>query len=132
MQKPHPPVFLAAFSPAAMKRVAKYADGWHPVGMPFAAIGQMWISIKEMAKEEGRDPGEMRLIIRGNLNLTDSPAGEGRWPFTGNKDEIKQDIAAAKALQPEELVIDVTFSPGMKTADDFVSTNEMLYSLANA
>ncbi len=131
-QKPHPPVFLAAYSPAAMKRVAKYADGWHPVGVPFAAISQMWGSIKTMAKQAGRDPDQLKLSIRGNLHLTDQPAGAGRWPFTGNSDEIKQDLAAAKALDPDELVIDVTFSPNVKTADDFEQTNGMLFDLAKS
>lgn len=131
VQKSGIPVYLAAFSPSAMKRVAKYADGWHPVGMPGSVIGQMWESIKTMAKEEGRDPSKLKLSVRGNLTLLDKPAGEGRWAFTGNLDEVKQDIAAAKELKPDELVIDVTFSPGVKTADDFIKTNEQMFELAN-
>jgi probable F420-dependent oxidoreductase len=132
LQKPHPPVFLAAFNPAALKRAAKYADGWHPVGLPFPAISQMWESVKTMAKEEGRDPATLKLIVRGNLNLTDAPAGNGRWPFTGNRDEVSQDIATARELGAEELIVDVTFSPNVKTADDFEKTNAMIYELANA
>ena len=50
------------------------------------------------------------------IALLDKPAGEGRWAFTGNLDEVKQDIAAAKELKPNELVIDVTFSPQVKSA----------------
>jgi alkanesulfonate monooxygenase SsuD/methylene tetrahydromethanopterin reductase-like flavin-dependent oxidoreductase (luciferase family) len=131
VQKPHIPMYLAAFSPPAMKRVAKFADGWHPVGMPAPVIGQMWESIKTMAKEAGRDPSKLKLSIRGNLTLLDKPAGEGRWAFTGNLDEVKQDIAAAKALNPDELTIDVTFSPQVKTADDFIKMNEQMFELAS-
>jgi probable F420-dependent oxidoreductase len=129
VQKPHPPVYMAAYSPGAMKRVAKYADGWHPVGLPFGAIPQMFDSIKSMAKEEGRKPEELKLSIRGNLHLSDSPAGEGRWAFHGNKDEIKQDVAAARELNADELVVDVTFSPGVKSVADFVAANEMVREL---
>jgi probable F420-dependent oxidoreductase len=128
-QKPHPPVYLAAYSPGAMKRVARFADGWHPVGLPFDAIRGMWASVLEMAKAAGRDPKELKLSIRGNLHLTDDPAGEGRWPFHGNKDEIKQDVAAARELNADELVIDVTFSPGVKSAKDFEKTNEIVREL---
>jgi len=131
VQKPHIPMYLAAFSPPAMKRVATYTDGWHPVGMPSPAIGHMWESIKTMAKEEGRDPSKLKLSVRGNLTLLDKPAGEGRWAFTGDLDEVKQDIAAAKELKPDELVIDVTFSPQVKTADDFIKMNEQMFELAN-
>lgn len=131
-QKPHIPVYLAAFSPAAMKRVAQYSDGWHPVGLPFPAISHMWDSIKTMAKEAGRDPKELKLSVRGNLTLLDKPAGESRWAFTGNLDEVKQDIAAAKELNPDELVIDVTFSPGVQSADDFMKTNEQMFGLVKS
>ena len=128
-QKPHPPVYLAAFSPEALSRVARLADGWHPVALPFAAIRSMWDSIQTMAKEHGRNPNDLKLSIRGNLHLTDSAAGDGRWPFYGNKDEIKQDIAAARELNADELVIDVTFSPGVKSAKDFEKTNELVREL---
>jgi len=129
VQKPHPTVYLAAFSPQALSRVARLADGWHPVAVPFSAIPGMWGSVQTMAREHGRDPGALKLSIRGNLHLSDSAAGEGRWPFHGNKDEIKQDIAKARELHADELVIDATFSPGVKTAKDFEATNEMLREL---
>jgi alkanesulfonate monooxygenase SsuD/methylene tetrahydromethanopterin reductase-like flavin-dependent oxidoreductase (luciferase family) len=112
-----------------MKRVARFADGWHPVAVPFSAMTGMWAGIKAMAKEAGRDPSDLKLSVRGNLHLTNDAAGAGRWPFTGNKDEIKQDIAAARGLNADELVIDVTFSPGVKTAKDFEKTNELVREL---
>ena len=129
LQKPHPPIYLAAFSPAAMKRVARYADGWQPVAVPFAAMKGMWDGIKAMAADAGRDPDALKLCVRGNLHLTDDAAGEGRWPFAGNKDEIKQDIAAARELNADELVIDVTFSPGVNSAADFEAKNEQVREL---
>lgn len=128
-QKPHPPIYLAAYAPAAMKRIAQYADGWMPVGLPVPAITQMWTGIQQMAKEAGRKPSELKLSVRGNVHLTDKPAGEGRWPFTGNRDEIKQDVAAVRELGADELVLDVTFSPGVKTADDFLKANEQAREL---
>jgi alkanesulfonate monooxygenase SsuD/methylene tetrahydromethanopterin reductase-like flavin-dependent oxidoreductase (luciferase family) len=32
VQKPHPPIYMAAFVPAALKRIARLADGWNPSG----------------------------------------------------------------------------------------------------
>jgi hypothetical protein len=82
-----------------------------------------------MAKDAGRKPGDLKLSVRGNLHLSDKPAGGGRWPFSGSRDEIKQDIAAVKELGADELVLDVTFSPGVKTADDFMKANEQAREL---
>ncbi len=128
-QKGGVPIYLAAYSPSALKRVATLSDGYHPVGLPFNVLPGMWASIQNMAKEAGRKPTDLKLSIRGNLHLTNDAAGAGRWPFTGNVDEVKQDIAAARELNPDELVIDVTFSPGVKSAKDFERANEQVREL---
>ncbi len=129
VQKPHPPIYLAAFAPAALKRVARFADGWHPVGLPVQAMQAMWAGIQGMAKDAGRDPKALKLSVRGNLQLSDSPLGEGRWIFAGSKDEVKQDVAAVRELGADELALDVTFSPGVKTAADFMKANEQAREL---
>lgn len=130
VQKPHPPVLLAAFSPPAMKRIAKYADGWHPVGMPIPVIAQMWGQIKDMAKEEGRNPDDLRMIMRGNLEISDQPLGDGRFPFTGSYDQIKADIKAAEEIGTEELTFDPGFSSKGGSADGFIEAMEKLRELA--
>jgi probable F420-dependent oxidoreductase len=41
LQKPHPPIYMAAFAHSALKRVATEADGWFPVGIPLSGLGSM-------------------------------------------------------------------------------------------
>jgi len=38
VQKPHPPIYLAAFAPPALKRVATLADGWNPGRIQLSAF----------------------------------------------------------------------------------------------
>src|SRR6266436_5476161 len=64
VQKPHPPIYMGAFVPRALKRLAKYADGWNPVAIPLDGMAQMFDSIKQLAKEAGRDPSRIELVIR--------------------------------------------------------------------
>lgn len=65
-----PPVYLAAFAPASMRRVASRADGWLPALVPpratdiQAAVNEPWAVIRGMAAEAGRDPDELGVILR--------------------------------------------------------------------
>jgi probable F420-dependent oxidoreductase len=65
-----PPVYLAGFAPAAMRRVARRADGWLPaVLLPQftdldAAVNQPMATIRGMAEEAGRDPSTLDMILR--------------------------------------------------------------------
>ena len=34
VQQPHPPLYMAAYAPAALRRAAQQADGWNPAGVP--------------------------------------------------------------------------------------------------
>jgi probable F420-dependent oxidoreductase len=130
VQKPHPPIYMAAYAPSAMSRVAKEANGWFPVGVPLSAVGQMFEGIKGMAKEAGRDPKSLELVIRGNVEFTDSAPVEGRPDFSGNSKQIAADIGAAKKLGASELVLDVQFSPGITTAAEMIKRMEELWNLA--
>jgi probable F420-dependent oxidoreductase len=53
-QKPHPPIYYAAFTAPALRRVALEADGWNPAGLPVAAMGSMFQSLRETAERAGR------------------------------------------------------------------------------
>src|SRR4029077_2560213 len=48
VQKPHTPIYLAAFAPPALKRLATMADGWNPVMIPVAGMAEMFGAVKQM------------------------------------------------------------------------------------
>jgi probable F420-dependent oxidoreductase len=130
VQKPHPPVYMAAYAPAAMKRLAKEANGWFPVGIPIAGILAMFDGIKQMAKEAGRDPTELALIVRANVEFSDSTLDKGRADFTGTLDQIAGDVTAVRRLDAAELLFDVQFSPGVAGVDDMLTRMEQLWQIA--
>src|SRR5215468_7498275 len=117
VQKPHPPIYMAAYTPAAMKRAAREANGWFPVGVPLSAIGQMFESIRSMVDQAGRDAASFKLIVRGNIEFRDASPEGNRTDFSGSLDDIAKDVAAVKKLGAHELVLDVQFSPDVKSAD---------------
>jgi probable F420-dependent oxidoreductase len=129
VQKPHPPIYMAAFAPRALKRVATLADGWNPVAIPVEGMAQMFSSIKQMAKEAGRDPSSFQMLVRANLEIHHKPLGKERMIFSGTLDEIREDVAACQRIGAHELFFDPTFFAGAQTLDSWLSLMEEMRKL---
>ena len=63
VQRPRPKILLAAFTPPALARIGKFADGWLPVGIPTQGLAQMWPIVLAGAREAGRDPAQLELCV---------------------------------------------------------------------
>lgn len=130
VQKPHPPIYLAAFAPPALARVGRLGDGWNPVGFPAQAMAQTMDSIRQTAKDAGRDPSSVKLIVRGNVLVAEEPLGNDRWIFAGTMDQIKQDVEACRQIGAAELFFDPVFSPDGNSLERFLKRMEQLRALA--
>jgi len=129
VQKLHPPIYMAAFAPAALKRVAREANGWNPVLFPVDTMAQMFDSVKQMAKAEGRDPASLELIVRANVEVLDKPRAKEGAIFTGNLEQIKEDVEACRKIGAHEVFFDPTFSPGAQSLSRWVGLMEQLRKL---
>lgn len=129
VQKPHPPIYLAAYAPPALNRVAKMADGWNPAGIPLEGMAQMMGQVREMAKSTQRDPSSLQLIVRANLYITEEPIAQNRFIFTGTLGQIKEDIEGCLRLKADEIFFDPVFSPDGNSLDRFLRRMEQLRAL---
>ncbi len=129
VQKPHPSIYLAAFSPRALKRIATLGDGWNPVAIPADAMKQMWEGVKSMAKEAGRDPNELEMVVRANLGITSEPITLNRFIFTGSLDQIRGDIQACRKIGASEVHFDTQFSPEGGSVDGYLNVAEKMREL---
>jgi len=123
------PIYLAAFTPGALARVARLADGWLPTGIPLAGIGQMMGQLREQTGAAGRDSAVLQLIVLGHVALTDAPLGEGRADFTGSLDEVRGDVETARGIGTDLLILNPGASPGAETENGFLRIQEALRSL---
>ena len=126
VQKPHPPIYLAAFAPAALKRTATFANGWMPVGLPIDTLKTMVEEIRTLVREAGRNPSDLKIITRYNLSITPKPLGSDRHVFSGSIDQIAEDVKALKGFGPDELILDVTFSADSQSEEGFMTNLERL------
>ncbi len=129
VQKPHPPIYLAAYAPGSLKRAATMANGWNPAGVPIDAMKQMMAGLKTMAQAAGRDPAGVGVVVRANLMMTATPLGTGRGSFAGSPPEIKEDIDATRAAGVNELFFDPQFSPGVSSEAAFLKVMEEIHRL---
>ncbi len=130
VQKPHPPIYLAAFTPSALKRVAVMADAWLPVGIPLSELGAMFEGIKNMAREAGRDPSALELIVTAGVEIHPKPIEKNRTEFTGSLEQIGEDFAKARKLGVAEIASYAQFLPEGATAEDLVARMEELRAIS--
>jgi phthiodiolone/phenolphthiodiolone dimycocerosates ketoreductase len=63
IQKPHPPIWMAANSPLTMRMVAELGDGWVPASMFPDEYAQGLNKIKDWAEKAGRDPAKIEPAL---------------------------------------------------------------------
>jgi probable F420-dependent oxidoreductase len=129
VQKPHPPIYLAAYVPPALNRIARLADGWNAAGIPAEPMGQMFGSIRQMAQEAGRDPASLELVVRANCYISPQadPSPE-RFIFTGSLEQLAEDTRACQAAGATEVFFELGFT-GITSVDAMARTMETLKRL---
>ncbi len=134
VQRPHPPVLLGGAAPAALRRAGRLAEGWiSSTRQDLATLDQAVAHVRDGAREAGRDPGAVRIVVRAVPDL-DAPR---RGPFTGTVSEVQADVARAAALGASEVFFDLNFSarvvaPGVDAEQARAYTERVLEALAPA
>lgn len=104
LQKPHPPIWTGGESGPALRRAARIADGWYPIGanprFPLDTIARYKDKLdefKSLAEGYGRDPNAITRGYWANWYQEgasrEADTGE-RMMFTGADDDVVGDITA--------------------------------------
>lgn len=114
-QKPHPPIWVGGESRRALRRTARFANGWYPIAanpaFPLAAPDQLKAGLERLAsfaEAEGRSVAEFDIIYRVHNYQLRQASGAERQPFEGTAADIAADIRQFEALGVTHLVIDFT------------------------
>lgn len=113
----------------ALKRLARLANGWNPVFIPIPGMAEMFGTIKQMAKEAGRDPSALSMIVHAVLEITDKPLGKDRAIFSGSLEQISEDVRGCARIGAEEVFFDPAFAPGGQSLDRWLSLLEQLQGM---
>ena len=107
VQKPHPPIWVGGESGPSMRRAARVADAWYPIGTnaqhmldtrPRLEAGIALL--RKLTADAGRDPNAMGVVYRIKRHgFAAPPASDGnRRLFTGSIEAVIDDIHALKAM----------------------------------
>lgn len=112
VQKPHPPIWIGGHTRAALRRVARHGDGWHPVGANPAALlappefKTLVDELRRFTEAEGRDSHALTISFKAPLYDEGVPPSGARRPFSGTTDQVIDDIATYASLGVSELIFD--------------------------
>ena len=125
VQNPHPPIWVGGHSRPALRRVARLADGWHPVGanpaVPLrpAEFSRACDELRRLTDAERRDYADLTICFKAPLYDKGRRGGKGvdRQPFSGSPAQIVGDIETYARLGVDELIFDFRSATLSETMD---------------
>ena len=112
VQRPHPPVLLGGAAAPALRRAGRLAQGWICSSrQDLTDLGASIETVRDGAREAGRDPEAVRIVVRGLVDLVDDDPGRQRRPLQGTREQVLDDLAALRAQGVTEVFLDLNLSP---------------------
>lgn len=108
IQKPHLPIWIGGTSNAALRRAARYGDGWHPNRMAPEAMQASIEKLKGYLETASRSLDDLTLSVRAELSVTDIASTNDDEPMAGTPDQIAQSIEAFSNIGVEHFVFQVS------------------------
>ena len=108
LQKPHPPIWIGGSSRAALRRAARLGDGWHPTGLSPEDVAGHARYLEAQVEAAGRNMSEIRLSVRVELEIMDSPQTGPQGPITGTPEQLVSAIEAYAEVGVSEIVLSVS------------------------
>ena len=117
LQNPHPPLWFGGTTTPVFRRVARHGVGWlsRPV-QTLDEIAASWDEILSIAREAGRDPGELRMHVS-------VPVGPRE--ATG---EIISRVGALAAIGATDVSFFTSYMAGIETVTDHIEQLERAMS----
>ena len=107
VQSPGVPILIGGMSRAAMRRAARLGDAWHPNGGSVTDMGERFETVRTMCAEFDRDPDEVTLVVRGELDILDTPSDNPSTPMIGTPDQLLRTIEGYESIGVSEIVLHV-------------------------
>lgn len=120
VQHPSLPLLVGGTAAPALRRAGRLADGWIASSkLDLSTLAASIATVREGAREVGRDPDVLAIVVRGVVELTEDAeaAREARAPLQGTRAQILADLAELRATGVDEVLLDLNLSPRLASAE---------------
>ena len=110
VQKPHPPIWIGGHTNPAIRRAAKYGDGWMPIGLRPPAIlepeelAEKIARLRRLTVRAGRPEDAVSLCFSTGVTFDDSP-GATRSMMSGRAEQIAADLRQYQDLGVRNFIL---------------------------
>ena len=112
VQRPHPPVLVGGSAAPALRRAGRLAQGWICSSrQDLTDLGAAIETVRDGAREAGRDADAVQILVRGVVDLVDDDPGVSRRPLQGTREQVLGDLAGLRAQGVTEVFLDLNQSP---------------------
>jgi probable F420-dependent oxidoreductase len=129
------PIVMGGFSPKALDRVSRIADGFTAAAVPVGSLIEMISRVRQAARTSGRGPGDFPTVVRANVVPTRDDSElpeEGRQVTNGSWDQITADIRRLAAAGVEEVFFDLVNVPGAEHLQVQLDSASRLYEICQS
>jgi probable F420-dependent oxidoreductase len=105
-QTPYPPIWIGGNGRAALARVARLGNGWHPIDLTPDEIVAQLKTLQGLCAAADRRLAEITISVRRNLRFLDAGRQATEW-LTGTAQKIRNDVAAYAAAGVDYLVLNL-------------------------
>ena len=106
-QKPHPPIYIGGNSPAAIRRVARYGDVWHPFKITPDGLAESRDILKAALRDQGRQVEAFPIAPKIALTFQDGPPSEGQAATEGRPQDILDGLRRFQDEGASEFCFDI-------------------------
>jgi probable F420-dependent oxidoreductase len=118
VQRPHPPVLLGGAAAPALRRAGRLAQGWICSSeQDLTDLGASIATVRAGARQAGRDPEAVRIVVRGRVELADDAPSGQRRPLRGTREQVLGDLVALRTQGVTEVFFDLNLSPRVNSPD---------------
>jgi len=114
VQRPGPPVLLGGSAAPALRRAGRLGAGWiSRSATDLSKIHEQIAVVRDAAAEAGKDPEQVRVVVRGVVRAGEEKRGENgeRVRLSGTYEQIREDAEWLGGLGVTELFYDLNWDP---------------------